>query len=628
MTRNALMLAVTGALLLSTPPSDPLYMPRAVHRAFERGTRSPDGRPGRSYWENRARYTITLTTTPPSRRVAGREGIVYHNQSPDTLRALVIKLFSNVHRPGAPRTFGASPDYLNAGVQIDSFAVNEATTTWQENPQRFTWQQVTLPSPLLPHDSVQLAFAWHYDLTGGGGREGVVDSATYYLAYFYPRVAVYDDYNSWDMMDFTGLQEFYSDFNDYDVTIRAPANFIVWGSGTLANAAAVLQPGPLARYEASLTSDTTIHVATHVQVTGHAVTAQDSLNRWHFTAQGIPDVAYGLSDHYAWDAASVLVDDSTGRRASVQAAFNDTAIDFHHTVDYGTAALGWFSHHWPGVPYPYEKSTVFQGDADMEYPMMVNDGSRADTGLSRIVVEHEMAHTYFPFYMGVNETRYGFMDEGWATTFEYLISLDKAGQQKETDIYKNFRVSGWIHDPSALADIPIITPEDMLKSPAYRYNAYGKASLGYLAAKDLLGEATFKKCLQAFMVRWHGKHPMPWDFFNTFNDVSGRDLNWFWRNWFFSNAHIDLALLGVRKDASGYVVSIENVGGMPAPFDVIARYSDGSSDSLHETPSVWQRDSRRATIQLSTRKTLSTLTLDGGIFMDADTTNNRWTAVR
>jgi hypothetical protein len=622
----ACLLAAAGIAATTAPIAEPLYMPRAIKQAYANGTRSPNGMPGPNYWENHGRYAITLTTRPPDRTISGTETITYVNNSPDTLPGLVFKLFLNIHKPGAPRNGGASPDYLTSGVHIDRFAVNGQPQPWRENDRFFTWQPARLPSPLLPHDSVQLAFDWHYEISLEAGREGMLDSTTYYFAYFYPRVAVYDDYNGWDTMDFTDTQEFYSDFNDYDVTVRAPANFIVWGTGTLANADAVLQPAPLARYRASFTSDSTIHVATQHDITSHAVTRQDSLNAWHFTATDIPDVAFAVSDHYDWDAASVLVDDAAHRRASVQAAFNDTAQDYHHMVHFAHDALDYFSHRWPGVPYPYPKSTIVQGSADMEYPMMVNDGSNADTTFSRFVVEHEIAHTYMPFYMGINETRYGFMDEGWATTFEYLISVDNMGLARETAFYKQFRVNRWIHDTSPAAEIPIITPEDILKGVAYGDNAYGKPSLGYLAVKDLLGDATFRKCLHAYIDRWHGKHPIPWDFFNTFNDVSGKDVNWFWRDWFFSHNYIDLALAGVQKTGSGYSIAVQNVGGMDAPFNVIAHYADGSTDSLHQTPAVWEANQQRTTVTLPTRKTLSALTLDGGIFMDADTTNNRWTA--
>jgi hypothetical protein len=351
-------------------------------------------------------------------------------------------------------------------VQIDRFAVNGAAVPWQGNPGLFTWQPVRLPAPLLPHDSVRLSFDWHYEISREAGREGMLNETTWYLAYFYPRVAVYDDYNGWDRMDFTDTQEFYSDFNDYDVTIRVPANFIVWGTGTLLSPESVLQPEALRRYQASFTSDTTVHVATTEDVAAHRVTLPKT-NDWHFRARDIPDMAFGVSDRYRWDAASVLVDDAAHRRASVQAAYTDSAADFHHMVQFGRHALDWLSHNWPGVPYPYEKSTIFLGTADMEYPMMVNDNSFPDTSFSRFVAEHEIAHTYMPFYMGINETRYGFMDEGWATTFEYLVGVADMGKARETEFYRQFRVNGWAGDPSPLEDIPIITPGDVLKGAAY-----------------------------------------------------------------------------------------------------------------------------------------------------------------
>ena len=619
--RTIIALAV---LSTATPAAAQLYTPRAITNTYTRGTRSHDGRPGPNYWQNRARYTITLTALPPDRTVRGTEEIVYANNSPDTLHGVVVKLLLNIHKPGAPREGAADADYLTSGVHIDRFAANGQTQQWREGAR--TWQNVPLPKPLAPHDSVRLSFDWHYEISLQANREGMIDSTTYFLAYFYPRVAVYDDYNGWDRIDFTDQQEFYSDFNDYDVSVRVPANYVVWGTGTLLNASEVLQPETQRRFQTSLTSDQTVHVATRAELAAHTVTAAGPVNSWHFRASNVPDMTFGVSDHYVWDAASVVVDDATGRRASVQAAFNDTAADYHHMVGYGRHALDWLSHNWPGVPYPYEKTTVFQGPAGMEYPMMANDESYPDTVFSRFVAEHEIAHTYFPFYMGINESRYGFMDEGWATTFEYLIGQFDVGPERAAAFFIQFRVNGWIEDPSPLEDLPIITPEDMLKGSAYGNNAYGKAALGYLAVKDLLGDATFRKALHGYMDRWHGKHPIPWDFFNSFSDLSGRKLDWFWRDWYFSNGYIDLALRGAARTGSGYAVTIENVGGMPAPVDVVAHYADGSSDRFHQTPAMWEANQRRTTVNVVTRKPVRSLELDGGIWVDADTTNNRWSA--
>jgi hypothetical protein len=439
-----LLLSAMLSFGISTTWCQSLYMPRDVRQAFAKGTRSPDGRPGSKYWQNTGRYTISLTALPPDRNIRGSEQIVYVNNSPDTLRAPVIKLFLNIHKPGAPRVIGAEENYLTSGVHIDAFSVNGQTEKWDDDAALFTVQPFYLARPLLPHDSVRLAFDWHYQISLQSNREGMIDSTTYFLAYFYPRVAVYDDVDGWDRMNFTDAQEFYSDFNDYSVTINAPANFIVWGTGTLQHPETLLQPEFARRFAASLHSDRTIHIATRQELETKKVTAQNAVNNWEFRATDIPDMVFGLSDHFDWDAASVVVDDATQRRAGVQAAYNDTAADFHSMVQYGRHALDWFSHHSPGIPYPYEKTTIFHGYAGMEYPMMVNDETYADTLFSRFVAEHEIAHTYMPFYMGIDETRYGFMDEGWATTFELLIGRADMGTEKADGFYRQFRVNRWI----------------------------------------------------------------------------------------------------------------------------------------------------------------------------------------
>ncbi|HET6762190.1 MAG TPA: M1 family metallopeptidase, partial [Longimicrobiaceae bacterium] len=589
------LLPLIAALALSAGPlSAQLYMPRAVRQAYAAGTRSPSGRPGAAYWQNHARYAITVTAAPPERTVRGTEQIVYHNDSPDTLASLHFKLFMNIHKPGATRAGGASADYLTQGVHVDSFGVNGRAVTWGDDAGIFTNRTVKLPAPLLPHDSVRLSFVWHYDMSREAGREGMLDSTTYFLAYFYPRVSVYDDADGWDTMEFNDRQEFYSDFNDYEVTVRAPANYVVWGTGTLLNPGAVLQPEPLARYQQSLTSDAVVRIASGAETAAGRVTRTGAMNEWRFRASHIPDVTFALSDHYDWDGTSVVVDDATHRRASVQSAYQDTSADFHHMARFGRDALDFFSHRWPGVPYPYEKSTIVEGSADMEYPMMVNDSPQEDTTISRFVAEHEIAHTYFPFYMGINETRYAFMDEGWATALEYLIGQHDVGPERAAEFFRDFRVKRWINDPSPLEDLPIVTPADVLGGSAYGNNAYGKPALGYLALKDMLGDAEFRRALHGYMSRWNGKHPLPWDFFNSINDVTGRNLNWFWNNWFFSNHYIDLAVGSVAPSAGGYAVQVRNVGGMAAPFDLRVRYRDGTTESLHQTSALWERNQEQA----------------------------------
>jgi aminopeptidase N len=236
------------------------------------------------------------------------------------------------------------------------------------------------------------------------------------------------------------------------------------------------------------------------------------------------------------------------------------------------------------------------------------------------VAEHEIAHSYFPFHMGINETRYGFMDEGWATALEYLVSQDDVGHEKAAEDFRQNRVGGWIDDRSPFQDLPIVTPH------AAGNNAYVKPALGYLAVKEMLGDSLFRLGLHAYIDRWHGKHPTPWDFFNTMNSATGQNLNWFWQNWYFSNNYIDVGVGRVTRTRRGYQVVIDNIGGMAAPVELRLRYADGSADTVRQTSSMWQADQRRATVLIPTSSRLESLTLDLGIWMDADATNNGWTA--
>lgn len=618
---SALLLA---AVTSSAVCAQQLYMPRGVAQAFKKETRQLNGMPGKNYWQNHAVYNITVDAMPPDRNIKGTENITYFNNSPDTLKVLAVKLFINIHKPGAPRVQPATEDYLTSGVHIDGVSIENQKQRWNDELPRFTNTSIQLPKALLPHDSVHLSINWHYEISLQSGREGMIDSTTYFLAYFYPRIAVYDDYNGWDRMTFTDAQEFYSDFNDYTVTLNVPKNYIVWGTGTLQRPETVLQPQYVQRMNQSLTSDGIVHVVTKEDLAAKNVTAQNATNSWQFKAADIPDMAFGISDHFVWDATSTVVDDATGRRAGANAAFNDTAADYHYVAGFAAHALNWLSHNWPGVPYPYEKTTVFQGYAGMEYPMMANDETYEDTLFSRFVAEHEIAHTYMPFYMGINETRYGFMDEGWATTFELLIGREDLGVERAESFYRQFRINGWIGDKSPDEDLPIITPGDIQSGRGLGNNEYGKPSLGYLAVKDMLGDDLFKKCLHGYMDRWHGKHPLPWDFFNSISDVAGKNLNWFWNNWYFSNYYIDLSLANVSKKRSDYTLTVQNIGGMANPFNVVVNYTDGTTDKIHETASVWQANQKETTVKVPAKKEVKSIVLDGGIYVDADKSNNTW----
>jgi hypothetical protein len=204
---KSIVLSIFCCAIFSYADAQTLTMPPGIAQAYSNNTRSTSGKPGKKYWENHGRYTISVSIAPPNRMINGVEEITYFNNSPDTLRSLNIKLIENVHniaaRSGAADTA--------AGVTVNDIKINGTKVAWNNKEATTTNQMVSLLSPLMPHDSVKLNISWHYQLSLRHGREGVLDSTSFYLAYFYPRVSVYDDYKGWDTQPHTGSLEFYND---------------------------------------------------------------------------------------------------------------------------------------------------------------------------------------------------------------------------------------------------------------------------------------------------------------------------------------------------------------------------------------------------------------------------------
>ncbi|MFV0389432.1 MAG: M1 family peptidase, partial [Pyrinomonadaceae bacterium] len=341
MLRKLLIITITlfaGANLFAQN----LYMPRNVQNAFNMQTRSADGNPGKNYWQNTANYDIKISLAPPDRKITGSEEITYFNNSPNQLNSIVIRLELNSHQAEAPRADPISTDYLTSGVTLDEFTVNGVVQPGKGEKGR-TWREVKLEKPLAKKSSIKLGFKWHYDMSVKSGREGAITDRTFFLAYFYPRVAVYDDVDGWDKMNFIESHEFYNDFNNYALEVTAPKNFVVYATGDLQNPNDVLQPKIAARLKDSMTSESVIHMATEEELKNGLVTKQQDSLTWKFKAEKITDIAAATSDYFLWDAGSVVVDNKTNRRASVQAVYDKESADFQQMVEFGKHGLSWAS---------------------------------------------------------------------------------------------------------------------------------------------------------------------------------------------------------------------------------------------------------------------------------------------
>lgn len=621
MYRNLILSLLFTLLATALAAQTSLFVPRNYLKAYERGTRNWDGKPGPKYWQNRAAYTIAVNIDPATRLLSGEETVTYFNNSPDTLRLLRFKLQHDRYRKGVQRAFEVAPsDVSDEGTRIEQITYNGKTMGARDQRRHNTFLDLSLKdNPLPPNTSATMTLRWSYNLPAskGAARECVCDSTTFFVPYWYPQIAVYDDLNGWASFPYTGQQEFYHDFADYDVTITMPAGFQVWATGEWQNAKDILSPEYFARWEKAHRSAEVISVFSEAELKKGGVYRSKSPNAFRFKATDVPDFAFAASDHYNWDANSVVVDDRTGRRTFVSAAYNTASTDYPEVAKIAADGIRLMSTWLPGYPFPYPVMTVFNGDDGMEYPMMCNDVSTAPRSPMTLTI-HEVSHTYFPFMMGINEQEYAWMDEGWAAFFDYLLSDSLSGHTE-----------GGVRNYSAIAgtsyDVPPMVRSSNLGS-AYRNASYQRPSQAYFTLLDLLGYETFHRCMTGYMDRWKGKHPAPFDFFMTWNEVSGQNLDWFWKPWFFDWGYPDLGISGVIRDeaANRQVIIVERKGSIPVPVHLELLYTDGSKQTIHQTAAVWRDGKQNLRVPCTEGKTLKSATLGATTIPDVDKKDNIW----
>ena len=278
------------------------------------------------------------------------------------------------------------------------------------------------------------------------------------------------------------------------------------------------------------------------------------------------------------------------------------------------------SYYFPKWPFPYSHITVFDGLDQMEYPMMVNDNPVHSREESITLTDHEVFHMMFPFYVGTNETKYAWMDEGWATIGEWLIS-----KYIDSNLNDTYGVVPTERHLGTEADLPITTLSTETNA-AYFTNSYPEPAMGYLFAKDMLGDALFTKALHYYISQWNGKHPMPHDFFNCMNTGSGKNLNWFWKRWFFDGGCADLAITSVVKKGTNYNITVTAKGTKPVPVDLTITYADGTVGKAHRSIAVWEKGATSTVITVPAIKTIQKVVLGSTWVPDGDKKDNVYTA--
>ncbi|MEO9021777.1 MAG: hypothetical protein ABI237_16555 [Ginsengibacter sp.] len=340
-----------------------LFTTTNVQDAYKNETRTDSGKPGEKYWQNRADYDISVTFDPSTQLLEGKETISYQNNSPDTLKQIIIRIYPDLYKKGVQRLRPIAEKDLGDGVQIESFKIGEENIS-NFNDRRKAFRMNTLlyvrPSlQVLPHSKTKFEINWHYKVnTGSPVRTGMIDSTSYFIAYFFPRLAVYDDIDGWDTWSYNGSQEFYNDFGNFRVRIAVPKNYVVWATGDRQNAEDNFSKNVLAKIKAASVSDQIIHVIDSTDYSNKDVFRNEATGIWEFSATNVTDFAFALSNHYLWDASSVLVDSTTSRRTLAEAAYNKIHKDYFDVANQAHQTVFYTSHFYPKYPFPFSHITV------------------------------------------------------------------------------------------------------------------------------------------------------------------------------------------------------------------------------------------------------------------------------
>ena len=622
--------------------------------AVRRGTRTRSGRPGAGYWVQHARYLIDARLDPTRDRVSGSERVVYLNNSPDTLRRLAVHLRQNAfaagsaRRQGAPVTGGVTlgrvvvdgrvvqPAATNNSVVPITDVATHASTSEAGYTIDGTVMWIPLPRPLPPHDSTRLALTWSYSPppSPSDGRQGREDHHLYLMGYWYPEVAVYDDVHGWVADPYLLEAEFYMDPADYDVRLTVPRGWVVGATGALANPGEVLSAAARAQLTLARSTGAVVHVAGPGKAF-QPLGASAATATWHFIAPGVRDFAWGTSDEWVWDATRALVTDSARRAVdtvNINSFFRRSAPAAAWAVGgarFTRDAIQQLSKYlWP---YPWPTMTSMEGVLDsggMEYPMLTVMQPWADTLSLAGDLMHETGHMWFPMQVGSNETRHPWMDEGF-TQFDVAQAMRALYGEPRTGGRPGDSEPGqralYLDAARGGHDMTLMWPGDLYPQDWYFIMFYDKTAVALATLRALVGEETFHRAYREYGRRWIGKHPYPYDFFNTVSDVSGRDLGWFWTTWFYEGWPLDQAIASVETRGDSTAITVEDRGLAPMPVDLAITRVDGSVQHLTIPVDVWLTGARRDVVHVLASPAIVKVVIDPDqLLPDINRNNQSW----
>ena len=536
--------------------------------------RTASGAPGPKYWQQRADYDIKATLDEKNLMLHGAETVTYFNNSPDVLTYIWLQLDENEHSSvknagyadGSSLSRSFSPtaiDKLADEKKDNGYGVNilKATDALGKNLKytvNKTMMRIELPTSLKPGQKFVFNIDWNYKISdrmtvgGRGGYEFFPEDGNHLftMAQWFPRLAVYSDFQGWQHHQFTGRGEFALAFGNYNVAITVPGDHVVMATGSCQNYPAVLSAAQLARWNKALTSyKEPVEVVTLDEAKAAEKNKVASTKTWIFKAENVRDFAFGSSRKFVWDA---MATDVEGKKVMSMSAYGKEAYGLYRKFSTKAVAHTIKTYSKFSIPYPYPVAQSIEAANGMEYPMICfnygrteKDGSYTEAtknGMLGVVI-HEVGHNFFPMIVNSDERQWSWMDEGLNSFVQYLTE----------ELYDNkfptrggpaWTITDYMKLPKEQLE-PIMTNSENIIQ--FGPNAYTKPATGLnILRETIMGRELFDYSFKEYSRRWAFKHPTPADLFRTMEDASAEDLDWFWRGWFYGIDPVDIAIDTVK----------------------------------------------------------------------------------
>ncbi|MBU6159300.1 MAG: M1 family metallopeptidase [Bacteroidetes bacterium] len=561
--------------------------------------------PGPKYWQNRADYSIDATLNPVTHSVSGKVTIHYVNNSPDELHFIWLQLDQNIYRKDSRATATSTNlggrwanESYTEGYEISAIETEYrgARKAVVDTTLTDTRLQVYLPTPLKSGDSVKLNLSYLFSVPEYGtdrmGRLLKKQGWIYEVAQWYPRVCVYDDIRGWNTDPYLGAGEFYLEYGTVNYKITAPSNMIVVGSGALQNPEACFAKEQLSRWKEAEQSDKTVMIRKRNEIKKNP-SVNTKLITWHFLCENTRDVAWAASEAFIMDAARIQLPSGKNAMAvsvyPAESAEENSGNDWRRSTEYTKASVEFYSKYL--FEYPYPVATNVAGIVGgMEYPGIVFCSANASGGGLWGVTDHEFGHTWFPMIVGNNERKFAWMDEGFNTFINQLSDAAfNNGEYKDPMSIGN--MSGWVFNEKmdGLLNAPDVVQQSNLGVAAY----YKPGMMLLVLRNEVLGKKRFDAAFREYVRRWAFRHPTPWDFFHTMENVAGEDLGWFWRSWVLNSWKFDVEIgvveQQIKSDKVEVKIELKLLEKMPLPVRVKITDVKGGEYEIQLPVEVWQR---------------------------------------